>query len=419
MQQLIKQVINLMRQNPFHTVVSIVGTAVTIAFVMVVVMIYDFRTADIAPETERSRLMYTDQGMTYRKQDHTNQNRGIGPVAFEALFTDVKGVKEVTWYRGVSKTPCCLPASETTFNYFVRPVAVNWFSFFSYDFIAGRSFTQEEYDANRWACVITERMARQLFGTTDVVGKEFLVNFFPAKVVGVVRDVNAIFQTAYADCFMPYSIENEDNYVRWTSGLGGIRLGILKLEAETDPNEIRKEVQRREENLNKNAGYEYNFELGGLYTHTEYTFFRDKSISASLVYGLLILMLLIVPAINISGMTHAQMQGRLTELSVRKAYGASNVSLLGRLFAENLVTTWLGGILGYILSCLLMWLGRVWLLGNGGVELSNINVDGGLMLRPFLFLIVFVVCIVFNLLSVLLPAWIATRRDIASTIKGE
>ena len=76
MKQLLLQAFNLIRQNPFYATISIIGTAVTIAFVMVVVMIYDFRTMDMAPESDRSDMMYTGSGMTYRKLDHTNQNSG-------------------------------------------------------------------------------------------------------------------------------------------------------------------------------------------------------------------------------------------------------------------------------------------------------------------------------------------------------
>ena len=84
MKQLLLQAFNLIRQNPFYATISIIGTAVTIAFVMVVVMIYDFRTMDMAPESDRSDMMYTGSGMTYRKLDHTNQNSGMGRKAFEA-----------------------------------------------------------------------------------------------------------------------------------------------------------------------------------------------------------------------------------------------------------------------------------------------------------------------------------------------
>ncbi len=418
MKQLLTQALHLMRQNPFHTVISIMGTAVTIAFIMAVVMIYDFRTADISPENSRSCMVYTGRGMTYRKADHTNISSGMGRKAFEVLFDSLPGVKEVTWYRGVSKTPCSMAASNETFHCFVRPVASNWFKFFDYEFVSGRAFTKEEYDARRRVSVITERMALQLFGTVDVIGREFLCNFVSAKVVGVIRNVSAIFQTAYADILIPFSLEDEELYSSWTGGLGGIRLGLLKLEPGITPDDIRAEVQRRQDRLNS-AAFEYAFEMKELYTHTEYTFFRGKDISASLVYGLLIIILLIVPAINISGMMHAQMQERVTEFAVRKAYGASRVSIMGRLFAENMLTAIVGGILGYVLSCCMVWIGRVWLFGSGDVELSGISLEGGLLLRPNLFALVFGICVLFNMLSVLLPAWITTRRNIAVAIKGE
>ena len=116
--------------------------------------------------------------MTYRKQDHTNQEQRYGTQGFcKHCFQSSLVLKEVTWYRGVSKTPCNLSASNEIFNYFVRPVADNWFKFFDYEFIAGRPFTQEEYDARRCVSVVTERMALQLFGTTDVVGKNIKVIF--------------------------------------------------------------------------------------------------------------------------------------------------------------------------------------------------------------------------------------------------
>ncbi|MDB0928915.1 hypothetical protein [Phocaeicola vulgatus] len=69
----------------------------------------------------------------------------------------------------------------------------------------------------------------------------------------------------------------------------------------------------------------------------------------------------------------------------------------------------------------MFWFGweRVWLFGSGEVELSGISLDGGLLLYPALFVLVFGVCVVFNLLSVLIPVWMVTHRNIATTIKGE
>ncbi len=440
MKKLILQAVHLIKQNPFYSLISIVGTTITIAFVMVVVMIYEFRSVDIAPESDRSRLMYTGTGINSRK-DGSNIYLGMGKTAFESLFLHLPGVQEITWYTPLAKALCSLPASSERYNYQMKLVAANWFNFFEYDFIAGRAFTQAEYDMGRSAfrpadsefknwesvgnanyryVVISERVARQLFGSADeAIDKNIMINFLPSTVVGVIRDVSSIFQTAYADILQPFTLANEENeyhYIR-TGGLHGKRMGVMKLAEETDPESISQEVERREELLN-NQQTAFQFDMQRLYTHTEYTYFKDSHLDARLIYVLLILVLLGVPAISISGLMNAQIQERYSEIAIRKAYGASNLSIINRLFTESLISTLLGGILGFILSCLLVWLGRIWLFGMGGTEFSNIFIDTKLLFRPDLFGTVLLVCLVFNLLSVLLPAGLAVRKNIITILKG-
>ena len=413
------------------------------AFVMVVVMVYDFRTADVAPETRRSRVLY-NYGTQCMRHDGTNMwgYRGLGPTAFHAFFDDLPGVDELTFHGGLRKAVCALPASSDRHSVLIRPVAANWFEFFRYDFLAGRPFTQAEYDAGRAALekaddewrsvrnrddgvvrrfvVISEKLAGELFGgTAEAVGKQFLLDFQEVRVVGVVRNVSSIFQTAYADVWEPFTLIYEENMDPSTStgGLIGFHYTVLHLSSDASPDEVRAEVNRRMEQLNK-QGLEYILQDPRLYTHTEYTFFRDGSIHAGLVYGLLLVILLVVPAVGISGLVHAQMQSRLGEIAIRKAYGASNADIIGRLFAESLCTTLMGGVLGYALSCVLVVAGGTWLFGTGDVELEGIVLGSDLLLRPTLFLTVLAACLVFNALSVLLPAWIAVHRSISYTLTG-
>lgn len=433
MKKLILQAVRLIKQNPFYSLVAIVGTAITIAFVMVVVMIYEFRSADMAPETDRSRLIYTDTGVTMQK-DGTNRRQGMNRWPYDAIFTNLPGVEDDTWYAALIKGTCSLPASFDRQNYYVKSVAPNWFSFFEYDFIAGRPFTQAEYDLTRSAfqkadsqykteaavmnpdyrcVVVAERVARQFFGSAEeAVGKTLLVNFLPATVVGVVADVSSIFQAAYAEIFQPFTLAYGKLGFRTEN-----RLGIIKLAPNTSVEEVRREVERRELIYNEQQT-ESQFKMQNIYTHTEYTFFRGSSVNPHLVYILLILVLLGVPAISISGLMNAQMQGRLSEIAIRKAYGASNVSIIGHFFVEGLVNTLIGGALGFVLSYALVSLGRVWLLGNGISNLSAISVDISMALRLDLFVLVLLVCLIFNLLAVLLPATLAVRRNIVVTLKG-
>ncbi len=438
-----RQLFNLFRQHRFYTTVCIAGTAVTLAFVMVVVMVYDFRTADVAPETLRSRTLYHD-GTQCMNADGTNMRgyQGLGPTAFHAFYDGLPGVDRLTWHGGLTKALCALPASSDRLPVMMRPVAANWFDCFRYDFVAGRPFTQAEYDAGRAAfgepadewrsvqehedgatrrfVVISERLAGQLFGSAAAaVGGQLMVDFRPARVTGVVRDVSSIFQTAYADVWEPFTLLHEDGayLVESTGGLSGYRRVVLFLADGTKPAAVRAEIDRRLMLLNS-QGLACVLTDPRLYTHTGYTFFRGDGIDARTVYLLLVVMLLVVPAVGISGLMYAQMQARLPEIAIRKAYGASDAGIIGRLFAESLCATLLGGVAGYVLSCLLVWGGSTWLLGTGHVVHEGITLGGGLLLRPVLFLAVLGACLVFNVLSTLLPARMAVRRSISYTLMG-
>lgn len=133
------------------------------------------------------------------------------------------------------------------------------------------------------------------------------------------------------------------------------------------------------------------------------------------------MIMLVVPAINISGLISSQMTRRLSELGIRKAYGASARELVAQLMTENLLLALMGAIVGFLLSCLLMYLTKDWLLVSsaslGNMEQHHVSIF--LFLRPRVFLCVFAVCLLFNLISVFIPAWNATRRNIITTLKGE
>ena len=430
----------LLAQHCFYTAVCVLGTAVTIAFIMVVVMIYDFRTANVAPETRRSRVLY-NYGTQCMRTDGTDVRgyQGLGEKAFHTFFDSLPGVDDLTWHAGLYNSVCSLPASSDRYSVLLRPVAANWFDFFSYRFVAGRPFTKAEYDAGRAAfeqadenmrsrddgvlrrfVVINEHLARQLFGGADeAVGKQLLLDFQEVRVVGVVQDVSSIFQTAYAEVWEPFTLVNEAaGYASTsTSGLTGFHYTVLHLSPGTSPSLIRAEVNRRMDQLN-NEGLEYILKDPRLYTHTEYTFFRNGSINARLVYALLLIILLFVPAVGISGLVHAQMQSRLGEIAIRKAYGASNANIISHLFVESLGTTLIGGLLGYGLSCVLLIAGSTWLFGMGGVRLEGIMLGSDLLLRPTIFFAVLATCLVFNALSTLLPAWMAVHRSISYTLAG-
>ena len=66
--------------------------------------------------------------------------------------------------------------------------------------------------------------------------------------------------------------------------------------------------------------------------------------------GVWLLLLLLVPALNLSGMIASRMEWRLPEMGVRKAFGATRGRLFAQIIWENLLLTVLGGVLGLLIS---------------------------------------------------------------------
>ena len=122
---------------------------------------------------------------------------------------------------------------------------------------------------------------------------------------------------------------------------------------------------------------------------------------------LIIVILLLVPAINLSSMTLSRMRKRMTEIGVRKAFGATANELLRQVFWENLILTLLAGILGLILSYSATFLLNSFLFDNsenaGLAGETSLSTD--MLFSPLTFLVAFCFCLLLNLLSAGIPAW--------------
>ena len=139
-------------------------------------------------------------------------------------------------------------------------------------------------------------------------------------------------------------------------------------------------------------------------------------------FGLMLLVLLLVPALNLSGMIASRMESRLAEMGVRKSFGAGRGKLLGQVMWENLLLTLLGGVLGLVIAWLALYAGREWLFFllddfvDTVPEGANAYVSGEMLFAPLVFLCAFVLCILLNMLSALLPAWMSLRKPIVYSL---
>ena len=111
-----------------------------------------------------------------------------------------------------------------------------------------------------------------------------------------------------------------------------------------------------------------------------------------LQYAVALFIILLVPSLNLCGLSNSRMQQRITELGVRKAFGGTKSVLVRQILNENLMLTLLGGVVGLLFSYLAVYA---------------------------MLLLAFVFCVVINLLSAALPAWIAARHTIVDSLNDK
>ena len=95
--------------------------------------------------------------------------------------------------------------------------------------------------------------------------------------------------------------------------------------------------------------------------------------------------------------------------------------LVRQILNENLLLTLLGGVAGLLLSYLSVYLMREWLFtGSGNVGTSGeFSLSMDVLFSPWIFLLAFAFCVVINLMSAALPAWLAAKRPIVESLNDK
>ena len=150
-------------------------------------------------------------------------------------------------------------------------------------------------------------------------------------------------------------------------------------------------------------------------THFEQIFRTTgvDSLTLKLRYVLIIILLLLVPAINLTGLTFSHMKKRQSEMGVRRAFGATKTQLITQVLIENVIYSLLGGIIGLLLAYLSLWLFDEILLQASLQGETMLSLD---MLHPLVFVYTFLFCLLFNCLSAGIPAWRVSHENIVLSI---
>lgn len=406
-----KQAVEMLKQNKFISIITVIGTALAIMMIMVIIVTDSIKKTSIPPEINRDRTMYLKNEIKKSKDGKSTQSNGvISYKVYKGYLTDLKkpemvSLQQDSWNKAVVTT---VEKETDRMGLDMKVTDANFWKFMKLTFVTGSPYTEEDFKSGLKKAVLTEETAKKLYGNENALGKTVNIDFKPYTVCGIVKDVSPIFNYAHSDIYIPYT--SRGNYEE-----DGFTI-LLLAKDKSDFDVISEEIRAAERKFSA-TDTQWNLTLMGPFSHSVQLLSKSsneepniKGYNRKMIFVLSLLLL--IPAINLSSFSLSRIKKRTEEIGVRKAFGAKKHVILVQVLYENFITSLIGGIIGLILSyAVVIWL-KQWLLG--------IESGSSLPIETFVsvpvFAAVFIVCMLLNLLSAGIPAYRASKIKIVDSL---
>lgn len=234
--------------------------------------------------------------------------------------------------------------------------SAEWPEYRLVEFIEGRNFVSIEVEEARSVVVLTERLARDLFGDQSAVGKRIRANGgesvqVPLTVVGVVSTGESLFEDQFAHiAVLPLTtaIRRMGISDEWGQMIVVPRSDVSMEIAEDQVIGLLRSMRGLD------PGEENDFSV---IRSTQLLEFFDRFTTVFFVVMLALSSVgLLVGGIGVIGIMLISVTERTREIGVRKALGATRLGILWQFLVEAAVLTFFGGAVGLALGGGLAWL---------------------------------------------------------------
>lgn len=405
----LKLALKILRRRKFFTFISLFGISLTLVVLMVATAVLDNVFTPREPEQNFDRTLGVYRVTLRGKNGIESMNPG-----FKYLDTYVRTLP------GIEKFGITSEASSTAtyvggerVDIVLRHTDGAFWQILRFRFLDGRPYTKDEDDRGARVAVITDELARKLFGSSAAVGRTINVQGDTFRVIGVVAAVPITRQVAWGEMWVPIGSYPSSDY---RQQFMGSFIGLVMAHSAADLPRLRNEyaaVVARVPSPEPAAFNEVESYLDTTFEWFVRPFFRGSARrqGVMLARGLLValgLVFMALPALNLVTINLSRILERSSEIGVRKAFGAPRRALVSQFVMENVVLTLIGGAIAFLLSA-----AAIAALNQTNV-FPNLRFDLNLRIFGYGMLI----AAVFGLFSGVYPAWRMSRLHPVNALRG-
>lgn len=407
----LKIALAVLQRRKFFTFISLFGISLTLMILMVITAGFDHLLSSGAPEVNRDRSLY----ITFLRQQNTKQQgTQSGPMSYYFLDKYTSGLKtpeNVAIFSVFRATNTYVNNKKLVVDQKYTNEA--FWEVLKFDFMEGKPYTRKQIESSEKVAVITRDLKKQYFGdAASVIGRYIEADDIRYRVIGVVRDVPVTMPHSHADMYLPYTVNKDDYRSR---AYNGTYMAILLARSKSDLPRIQAEfadIVSRIPPASKDFDVLFTSADPYLESYTRLILGSNTDSGRTafiLALSIVAFLFMLLPAINLININISRIMERSSEIGVRKAFGASSGTLVVQFIVENLLLTFLGGLIGLVLSAVVIW----WINTSSLIPHAQLSVNLNVLLYSV------AACIFFGLLSGVYPAWKMSRMHVVGALKAQ
>jgi len=405
-----KIAIAVLQRRKFFTFISLFGISFTLTIIILVSAFISHVLSAGYPDVNRDRELYVSKMHIINKKNRSAYNGGPSFYFISHYVSALKTQEKLAMFSNNSSTNSYASTKKLVIN--LQYTNDVFWDVLQFNFIEGKPYNKQQLDNGEKVAVISEDTRTNYFGEdVQAVGKYIETDNVQYRVIGVVKSV-PFTSNVYADMYAPYTVSKEDFH---NTGLMGGYTGILLLRSSGDFDKMRLEFNEMVDKINttaQNNDQVYTFANTFLESFTRSLPFGEETDSGMTIFLLIVtvifLLFLLLPTLNLVNINISRIMERSSEIAVRKAFGASSQTLVYQFIVENLILTCIGGIIGVVLSYIILAI----------TNSSNIIPNLALTINFKVLFTSLLACIVFGLLSGVYPAWRMSRMQVTTALKA-
>jgi len=198
-----------------------------------------------------------------------------------------------------------------------------------------------------YSIVITEKMAKKMFGDADPMGKLINIDKDNFTVTGIFKDppVNTVFQFEY---MLPwdYHIKINDDDKSW--GNNSVNT-FVQLKTGVNADQLGEKIKditiKHSNKAEEHEVFLHPISKWHLYSTFENGKIAGGRIAIVRLFGIIACLILLIACINFMNLSTARSEKRAKEVGIRKVAGAHRKLLIGQFIAESVIIAFIAGLL--------------------------------------------------------------------------